>query len=445
MTDQLAPNEQLSIGGGEVTPKAATFFVPERNANVSIPLDAYFTAYFIQASIMQMLLINVVIYLRQTLAIDWLAMTASFFVMFVPVLLRPLFAVLVDRRPVILPYMLVAGGLLIIGGSILAYLSALEGIDWLVVLIIGFSAGVIGATMINVAADSHIIRSVPLDKSAKINSLKKIAGFLGGAVVQFAYLFIIGKNVLVSSSWATYFSLPGIITIALFLIITMRKKSWKLLPEVTGLPPLKAKWLENKNTVTQGAKANWISISLFFIILFLFFLPDGLLEAPWENYIYDTYGNEAWFTYSGFIILFGIISIMGFLLARRSGKKAPEWDLLWFGPVAIAYYAMFLLAPPFPVILGITTFIQIASGFIQIRILQSMQSHSYFKRAGLTFQLFMATYQGGKFLGIGLSGFVMTTSGYTGLFAITVIIWIAIFILSTIYWATILRPRGTQV
>src|SRR4030042_2244131 len=67
--------------------------------SVSIPWGVYFTAYFIQGILMQLLLGNISVFLRKALNLDWLVLTTSFFIMAVPVVLRPLFAFIADKWP----------------------------------------------------------------------------------------------------------------------------------------------------------------------------------------------------------------------------------------------------------------------------------------------------------------------------------------------------------
>ncbi len=413
----------------------------ERKLNLQIPWSVYFSFYFIQGVVMQMLMINVAVYLYQTLDLDWYPLTVSFIVMILPVLLRPLFAFAVDKHPTSLSPLLVIGVILVFTGSTLAGISTLAQNAGLVGFTIGFSAGIVGATILNVIMDSHIVRAIPLDKSAKVNSYKKVSGFLGGAISQFAYIFLVGKLVGNFSGWAIYFSVPAMVTAGFFLMLILHKRSWRVLPDVAGLPPLQAQWLESKTLNATTSQNKPLPVALLVIIMFLFFLPDGLLETSWENFIIGTYGLDAWFSYSALIVVFGIISIAGFIIARRSGKRAPEWDLFWYSPMVIAYYVMLLLPTPFEVVIGVTTAFQILNGFIQIRILQSMQSHSYFKKAGLSFQIFMMVFQGGKFVGIGLSGWVMTVGSYSGLFGITILIWSIIFALTLAYW---MLTRGSK-
>lgn len=441
MKDQLPSSEEVSTPQDEGLQKYGSAIEQTSEGGVSIPWDAYFTSYFIQGILMQLLLGNVGVFLYNALGLDWLVLTASFFIMVIPVVSRPLFAFVADKRPASLSSLLIFGLFLVTTGTGVASLGTLSGAGGLWILTVGFSVGVVGATILNVVADSHIVRLVPLDKSARVNSYKRIFAFLGVLIAQLGYIFIVGENMQDLTAWALYFTLPAICSIITFAIISFKKKSLQILPVVTGLPQFRAQWLANTSAEGKNQKDKLFPIVLLIFILFLFNLPDGLLETPWEIFITKTYGSAQWVTYEGLIVLGGVVAGVGFILARRSGTHAPEWDFLWFAPITTAYYALLLFMPPFEVVIGVTIGLQIVAGFMQVRILQAMQGHSYFKRAGLTFQIFMVTYQGGKFLGIGLSGIMMTYGGYLGLFFSSVVIWLIIFALSIGYWVTTRRAR----
>ncbi len=181
-------------------------------------------------------------------------------------------------------------------------------------------------------------------------------------------------------------------------------------------------------------------------IMFLFFFPDGLFETTWENFIIESYKGEAWSVYNLTMIPFGIVSILGFVLARRSGKKVPEWGLVWYTPLMLGYYLLVLNNPPFPVFLLVSLGFQFPSAFIQVRILQSIQSHSYSKKAGQTFQVFMVMLQGGKIVGISISGAVMIIGGYAAIFYATILIVLVMLSFVFVYWVITgsSRSRSSQ-
>ncbi len=385
-----------------------------------VPVGTYCVIYFIQASIMAMILTNVPVFLKQGLGLDWFALTASYAVMFVPVLLRPLFAWGSDRRPALIPILLVAGVLLVILGSACASLGALAGIGGIVITTVGFALAVVGATLMNVVADSHIVRVVPLDRSARVNSFKRTASFLGIGLGQICYLFLVGFNYTAFSRWMWYFMLPAIVAVGGFAAIIAVKKGWKVLPSVQGLPPRRAPWLREKENEARGNQVTpnrrFLILGVVVAIAFLFNMPEGLIESTFENFIVEIYGDAAWISYSTVLLLGGPVSILGFLLAGWGGKHAPERDLLWYCPLVIAYYSFLIMAPAFSSLLWVTVCAHLPTALIFVRLLQSWQWHSYTKHPALTFQVFMATYQFGKLAGIGLSGYIMATAGYGGIF-----------------------------
>lgn len=434
MNEQAPRIQEVLLTPSNESSSSASKVDQGRKPGIPIPWSAYLVSYFIQGAIMPMILMHVTVYLKQCLGLDWLTLTAIFVIIIVPVFLRPVFAIITDRRPKSLSLMLIFGGFLVIMGSSLTGLSVLQGISGLSFITIGFTAGATGAIILNVVVDSHIIRATSLDKSAKVNSLKKITSFLGGAITPLAYIYFVGSNLSDSSAWAIYFSLPAFITIVFLPLVCFQKKTWKLLPEVYGLPPKRAKWLENEEYNLGNAKTKIILIILLASIIFLFFFPDGLFEAPWENFVVEMYGNEAWSLYNLWVIFFGIASVFGFLNALIPRKKIPEWDLLWYIPLMLGYYVMILFAPSFPIFLVVTMAFQIPSAFIQVRIFQAMQRHSYVKRAGFTFQVFMVMLQGGKFVGIGISGVIMSNGGYTGIFMATILSVLIMLSCVIVYW-----------
>ncbi len=400
---------------------------------IIISWGAYGVVYFIQAAIMSMILMNVPVFLRQGLALDWLGVTASYIVMFVPVLLRPLFAWVADRRPTSFATFLFLGVILVIAGGVGASIGAGEGFDGIIVTTAGFAIAVIGATLMNVAADSHIIRAGPFDRSAKINSYRRIFAFLGIATGQVGYLLLVGSHYTDFSRWAWYFAVPAIIAIAGYILVCVASKGWRILPAVAGLPPRHAPWLWEATKKGESEHDAPLILGTVLVIAFLFMVPDGMIETTFENFIVDTYGNPAWITYSTIIMFGGVIGVLGYVLAGRSGKRPPEWDLLWYLPFVVLYYAFLWMIPPFQGVLWVTIALQVPATFIQVRLLQSWQAHSYSRRPSLLFQVFMATYQLGKVVGIAISGFVMNVAGYAGIFCGALIAWLVAMGFAIIY------------
>ncbi len=409
--------------------------VPAGSLPVAIPWGAYCAAYFIQAAIMSMILMNVPVFLRQGLALDWLGLVASYIVMYVPVLLRPLFAWAADRRPAALATFLLAGVLLVVIGSACASWGAYEGLSGITMTTIGFAVAVVGATLMNVAADSHIVRAVRLDQSAQVNSRKRIFAFLGIATGQVSYLLIVGSRFTDFPRWMLYFAVPAIIAGVGYVLVCVVQKGWRILPAVGNLPPRRAPWLLEAAKKGEHAHNAPLVLGVVLAIAFLFTISDGLLETTFENFIINTYDPlgcmeinycPAWITYSWVMMLGGVIGVAGYVLAGRSGKRAPEWDLLWYLPIGVMYYAFLWAVPPFQGMLWVTVALQVPATFIQVRLLQSWQAHSYSRRPGLLFQVFMATFSLGKVAGIAISGFVMNAAGYAGIFGGAVVVWVVV-------------------
>ncbi len=392
----------------------------------AIPWGAYGVVYFIQDAIMAMILMNVPVFLRQGLALDWLGVTASYIVMFVPVLLRPLFAWAADRRPAALAAYLLVGVLLVVMGSVGASLGASGGLGGILLTTIGFAVAVVGATLMNVAADSHIVRAVPLDKSARVNSFRRIFAFLGIATGQVCYLLMVGSHYTDYARWMVYFAVPAIIAGVGYVLACIIRRGWRILPAVEGLPARRAPWLLAATQKGEREHDAPLVLGLVLAIAFLFTISDGLLEATFENFIVATYGSPAWITYSTIMMLGGVIGVAGYVLAARSGKRAPEWDLLWYLPLVVVYYAFLWVMPPFAGVLWVTVALQVPATFIQVRLFQSWQAHAYSRRPGLLFQVFMATYSLGKVVGIAISGFVMKTASYAGIFSGAAVVWVVV-------------------
>ncbi len=387
-----------------------------------IPWGAYGAVYFIQAAIMAMVLMNVPVFLRQGLGLDWLGLTASYVVMFAPVLLRPVLAWAADRRPASLAAFLLLGIVLVIAGSAGASAGAYAGPGGIIPTTIGFAVAVVGATLLNVAADSHIVRAVPLALSAKVNSFRRIFAFLGIATGQICYILVVGSHFADFPRWTAYFAVPAVIAGAGYVLALVIRKG-DVLPAVANLPPRRAPWLEAATQEGGRARDAPVVLGMTLAIAFLFTISDGLVETTFENFIVDSYGGTAWITYSGVMMLGGVIGVAGYVLAARSGKRAPEWAFLWYFPILIAYYTFLWAVPPFQGVLWATVALQVPAAFVQVRLFQSWQAHAYSRRPGLLFQFFMVTYQLGRIVGIGLSGGIMTTAGYAGIFAGAVAAW----------------------
>ncbi len=446
MNEQLPPVQEVTLTSPDVSSNDIPNLEKRRKESPPIPWIVYFVSYFLQGIIMPMILIHIPVYFVKGLGLDWITVTAVFVVIIIPVFLRPVFAIITDRRPKMLSPMLIIGGSLITVGCIIAGLSALEGFSGLLPFTIGFSAGVAGAIIFNVVTDSHIVRAISLDRSSKVNSFKKVFSFIGGALVPISYVFTVGNNFTDYFAWAAYFSLPAIIGVVVLILIVAQRSIWKTLSEVTGLPPLRASWLGNNIVDSNLVKKKIFPMIILAAIMFLFFFPDGLFETTWENFIIESYKGEAWSVYNLTMIPFGIVSILGFVLARRSGKKVPEWGLVWYTPLMLGYYLLVLNNPPFPVFLLVSLGFQFPSAFIQVRILQSIQSHSYSKKAGQTFQVFMVMLQGGKIVGISISGAVMIIGGYAAIFYATILIVLVMLSFVFVYWVITgsSRSRSSQ-
>ncbi len=400
----------------------------------AIPWDAYYVVYFVQATIMSMILTNVPVFLRQSLALDWLVLITSYVFMTVPVLLRPLLAWVVDRRPALLSSFLIGGMILVVAGSAGASAGAFVSIGGIMPLSIGFAVAVVGATLMNVAADSHIVRAVPLDLSAKVNSRKRLSAFFGIVLGQGCYLFMVGTHFGDFSRWTIYFAVPAVVAATAWIILGL-KRGRHPLPDVEGLPQTRAPWLvkAQADAVKRGRQTPRNLFVLLLTLTLLFTVPDGLIEATFENFVVETYGGSAWLMYLTFSIAGVLIGAVGYLIAGRSSKRAPEWTFLWYVPVLAAFDLLMWVKAPFLLVLVLTVTLQIPISFMLVRLLQSWQGHSYTRRPALTFQAFIATYQLGKLAGIGISGFIMVSAGYPGIFAGAVITWVVVMGLAVAY------------
>ncbi len=411
----------------------------------AIPWGAYGVVYFIQAAIMSMILMNVPVFLRQGLGLDWLGLTASYVVMFAPVLLRPVLAWGADRRPASLATFLLLGIMLVIAGSAGASAGAYPGPGGLIPTTIGFAVAVVGATLLNVAADSHIVRAVPLALSAKVNSFRRICAFLGIATGQVCYVLMVGSHFADFPRWTVYFAVPAVIAGAGYVLALVIRKG-HILPAVANLPPRRAPWLEAATQEGGRARDAPVILGVTLAIAFLFTISDGLVETTFENFIVDSYGGPAWITYSTVIMLGGVIGVAGYVLAARSGKRAPEWAFLWYFPILIAYYSFLWAGPPFQGVLWATVALQVPATFVQVRLFQSWQAHAYSRRPGLLFQFFVVAYQLGRIAGIGLSGGIMIAAGYAGILASAVAAWVVVLGFAVAYHVISKRQvKGTGV
>ncbi|OLS15842.1 MAG: hypothetical protein RBG13Loki_0525 [Promethearchaeota archaeon CR_4] len=417
---------------------------PKPSPTPTIAWGAYCVVYYVQAVIMSMILMNVPVFLRRGLGLDWLGVTAAFVVMFAPVLLRPAFAWWADRHSTSLNWFLYIGAALVIAGSAGASVGAIIGMSGVALITAGLAVAVVGATLLNVAADSHIIRAVLLERSARVNGVKKFAAFLGIANGQLCYIFWVGADITNLTAWAKYFAIPAIAATVGYVAMVGFSRGRQFLSPVTGLPPVRAPWLFKIMKDGESARPAPILVGLVLVATFLFSVPDGFVEAPFEVFLVDTYGETAWVTYSSVILVGGIIGAGGYLLAGWRCRHAPEWDLAWFLCVAAAYNAFLWSIPSFPGVLWVTVVAQLPATFVQVRLLQSWQGHAYSRRPSLLFQVFVVTYQLGKVVGIGASGVIMTAVGYAGVFATGVLISGITLGLIVVYLILFKRLQGSK-
>ncbi|OLS13060.1 MAG: hypothetical protein RBG13Loki_3322 [Promethearchaeota archaeon CR_4] len=387
----------------------------DKSLHVPIPWITYRYAYYAQAIIMSMLLMNVPVFLRQALTLDWVVLATSFIAIYSPVLFRPIFAWGADSHPKKIAIMLASGTVFVVLGSIGASVSALYGVDGTLGIICGLCLAVVGATFLNVAADSHIVRTVALSLSARVNSQKRIAAFVGIFTGQVLFTVLVGINLAEFTKWAVYFALAGILTGGIFAVIMLINRSWRWLPDVSNCPPTQqAQMKEPQKHVTRIPSLKVMIILL--VISFLYNLPEGFVETTFENFIVDSYSANALIVYSFIIVFGGILGVFGFWLAGRSKPPSPERDFYWLLPLVIIYYILLSFILPFTVTIGITLGIQIIGSFIQVRFLQSWHRYSHPVKPGLTFQFYVVIFQLGKLCGIGFSGQIMLGVGYEGLF-----------------------------
>src|SRR5271157_4688156 len=393
----------------------------------SLPWKTYVIAYFNQAAVMVMLFSNVPVLLKQAFGMDWLALTITFLGAMAPVMLRPLLGHYATKHPAHLNMMLLGGFLLLFGGGIL---NAVAVENTLLVIAGGITTGLIltigGATLVNVAADTHILRYTSKEKISYVNSRRRLAAIFGMFVGQICFYAIVGNRAGVLFAWWPFLLLTPIFAAGSIVLLWGFQQRWDPLP--TGLLAIQVADHCQASEVKAMPKTAAI-INLTFIaalaFVFMYNFPSGLVETPWENFLFENYGKDAFATYVLFGLLFAPLTMLGAWFAGRQHGEHPERIFFLLAPISAGFYFAMAAQPAFALVIILVAGLSIFSGFSDVRMFEVMQSRSAGIRGPLEFQCLFATLEIGKYIGVALVAVAMPVFGYSGLFIVTGFVFLA--------------------
>jgi MFS family permease len=402
----------------------------------------YAVVYFNQAAVMAMLFTNVPVLLKQAFNMDWLALTLTFLGAMAPALLRPVFGLYAMRHNQRLNPMLLAGFSCLITGGFLNTFAALK---ITIIAVGGIATGLIltitGATLMNVAADTHIVRYTPKDEIARVNSRRRLAAILGIFVGQIFFFVIVGDNAGVLSAWWPFLVLTPIFAAMSLIYLWGVQKKWNPLPPY--LNQIQNKEISTRN-LGQDAPAKAVKVSSAFLAVlgfaFMYNFPNGLVETPWGNFLFEIYGSNGYATYILLGIAFMPLTMIGAWLAGRKHGERPEMIFFVIAPFLAVFYFIVATQPNYWLIMLLVAGTSILGGFGDVRCFEIMQARSTGTRGPLKFQVLFAVLEIGKYVGVALVAGAMPVYGYAGLFVITGIM----YLLQMIFALFLLKTRGEK-
>jgi hypothetical protein len=156
--------------------------------------------------------------------------------------------------------------------------------------------------------------------------------------------------------------------------------------------------------------------------------PSGLVDTPWGNFVFDTYGAAA---YASYILLalgpsvpFGML---GAWLAGRWKTSKPERSIYWIIPLIIIAYFVYSTIPPFVTVILLIWGTGFIGGILDVRTLEIFQRRSGGPRGTFLFQAYFSTLLVAKVAGVGAVALFMPALGYAGLFAFIGIFLVGLF------------------
>jgi hypothetical protein len=280
----------------------------------------YAAVYFTEAAVIVMLFTNVPVLLKQAFNMDWLTLTATDLGALAPILLHPVLGVVITRRQHLLGRFVLLGFALVAAGGAITSAISLATAASAGDVATGLSLGIAGATLINVAADSHIVLTVPKAQISRVNSRKRMAAIAGIIAGQGLFLLFVGPQVGVLAAWAPYLLVPPAFAIGSIILLLACGRSWNFLPlprdPAGALMPRQPR----ETPAARGAPPAWPVIALVILITLACYFPLGFINMTWGNFLVDTYGAPAYTSY----VVFAIISIPLQMLGAWAAGRVPR-------------------------------------------------------------------------------------------------------------------------
>jgi MFS family permease len=321
-------------------------------------------------------------------------------------------------------------GMLAVGTAILAVTGLLFTIPVLWVLFLGNLARGIGWASINTAGYTLLARVVPLQRRGEASAYYSVATNAATGLAPGAALWLIAPPV---DSYVAVFVLSGSAALAATFVVRLLSAERAVRVE--------------PGTKARGTRLQLSSLVDQRVLLASFLLVCVSITSPATTAFVPLYARELGIENSGaYFAVSAVISILASIVLGRQFDRGSRglWSLLGFG-LSLMGLAFILWATGIEMLVLGGGVYALGFSILSTILLAVAIDRADPTRPGAAMATFSAAYQLGMGLGAPISGWLIETFGYGGMYLGTMITVGGGLLLTAINWTALRRPAAAMV